>query len=59
VYGASDSQAAQPIRDPVGPGDLLATLYYLLGIDYRMHLTDLSNRPVALVEGSPVKGLLR
>jgi hypothetical protein len=58
VYGASDRIAAQPVRDPVSPGDLLATVYHLLGIDHRMHLTDLSDRPLALVEGTPVKGLL-
>jgi hypothetical protein len=58
VYGASDSSAAEPMRDPVSPGDLLATVYHLLGIDPRGHLTDLHDRPVALVEGAPVKGLL-
>jgi hypothetical protein len=58
VHGASDRQAAQPVRDPVGPGDLMATVYHLLGIDHRMHLTDLHDRPVALVDGAPVKGLL-
>jgi hypothetical protein len=58
VHGASDRIAAQPERDPVSPGDLLATVYHLLGIDHRMYLTDLSDRPVPLVEGTPVKGLL-
>jgi uncharacterized protein (DUF1501 family) len=58
VYGASDAQAAQPTRDPVSPGDLLATVYHLLGIDPRLHLSDLQDRPVALVEGSPVLRLL-
>jgi hypothetical protein len=58
VYGASDRIAAQPTRDPVGPGDLLATVYHLLGIDYRLHLTDLHDRPLPLVVGTPIKGLL-
>jgi uncharacterized protein (DUF1501 family) len=58
VHGASDKIASQPARDPVAPGDLLATVYHLLGIDHRQHLTDLSDRPLALVEGTPVKGLL-
>jgi hypothetical protein len=58
VHGASDRIAAQPARDPVSPGDLLATVYHLLGIDHRLHLRDLSDRPLPLVEGAPVKGLL-
>ena len=58
VHGASDRIAAQPVRDPVSPGDLLATVYWLLGVDHRLHLTDLHDRPLALVEGTPVKGLV-
>src|SRR5262249_46702438 len=42
VYGASDKIAAQPTRDPVGPGDLLTTVYHLLGIDHHQKLIDLS-----------------
>jgi hypothetical protein len=58
VYGASDRIAAQPTRDPVSPGDLLATVYHLLGIDHRAHLADLHERPVPLVEGKPMLRLL-
>jgi hypothetical protein len=58
VYGGSDRIAAQPARDPVSPGDLLATVYHLLGIDPRTHLADLSDRPLPLTDGTPVKGLL-
>jgi hypothetical protein len=37
----------------------MATVYHQLGIDHRQHLTDLSDRPIALVDGgTPVKGLL-
>ena len=58
VYGASDSIAAQVERDPVSPGNLLTTAYHLLGIDPHQMLTDLSERPLPLVEGGVVKGLL-
>jgi hypothetical protein len=58
VYGASDKIAAQPERDPVSPGDLMTTVYHLLGIDHDQKLTDLSDRPLPLVEGGVVKGLL-
>jgi hypothetical protein len=58
VYGASDRIAAQPTHNPVGPGDLMTTVYHLLGIDHQQKLTDLSERPLPLVEGEVVKGLL-
>ncbi len=58
VYGASDSMAATPTRDPVTPDDLLATVYHLLGIDHRSIIEDLGGRPHVLVDGEPVRGLL-
>jgi hypothetical protein len=42
----------------VSPDDLLATVYHLLGVDRRAVLHDLQGRPVPLVEGAPVMGLL-
>jgi hypothetical protein len=58
VYGASDAIAAEPTRDPVSPEDLFATAYHLLGVNPHAWLTDLQGRPVPLVEGRPVTGLL-
>ncbi len=58
VYGASDSFAATPTRDPVSPDDLLATIYYLLGIDHRRTMYDMEDRPHIIAEGEPVMGLL-
>jgi uncharacterized protein (DUF1501 family) len=58
VYGASDASAALPVRDPVSPEDLVATVYHLLGVDHRARMDDLQGRPVPLVEGTPVAGLL-
>jgi Protein of unknown function (DUF1501) len=58
VYGASDAIAAQPTRDPVSPDDLHATVYHLLGVNHRGWLRDLQGRPVPIVEGTPVSGLL-
>ena len=34
IYGASTATAAEPDSDEIGPGDLFATLYQQLGIDY-------------------------
>ena len=33
VHGQSDSKAAFPTRDPVTPGDLMATLFAAMGLD--------------------------
>lgn len=58
VYGASDNIAATPLRDPVSPEDLLATVYHLMGIDRHQILRDLDQRPINLCDGAPVTGLL-
>jgi uncharacterized protein (DUF1501 family) len=58
VFGASDNISATPTRDPMTPDDLLATVYYLLGIDHRSVMHDLSDRPYQIVDGKPVLGLL-
>ena len=58
VYGASDAIAAKPIADPVGPNDILATIYHQLGIDHREMIYDLGNRPHVIADGDPVYGLL-
>lgn len=58
VYGASDARASHPARNPVRPEDLSATLYYLLGIDPRMHLHKPEGQPVTLSTGEPIWDLL-
>jgi hypothetical protein len=51
VFGATDKHAAYPTRDPVSPGDVVATIYHLLGIDPHMTVPDLSGRPIAIAHG--------
>lgn len=58
VYGASDKIAAQPVANPVTPQDLIATLYHCLGVDPHTTIYDLLHRPLPLVDGNPVRGLL-
>ncbi len=59
VYGASDKIGARPSRNPVTPGDIIATLYTCLGIDPNLELTDRLGRPFALVPwGTPIRDLL-
>ena len=59
VYGASDKQARYPTDDPVTPGDIVATIYDLLGVDYRMTVDDLAGQPINIAHGGkPIRGLL-
>jgi hypothetical protein len=59
VYGASDKIGARPSRNPVTPGDVIATLYTCLGIDPNLELSDRLGRPFALAPwGTTVRELL-
>ncbi len=59
VYGATDRHAAYPTRDPVSPGDVVATIYRLLGVDPQMTVPDLAGRPMMIAHGgSPIEGVI-
>jgi hypothetical protein len=59
VYGASDKIGAFPARDPLVPGDVIATIYHLLGISHDRELHDQLDRPHRLVPaGNVVPSLL-
>jgi hypothetical protein len=59
VHGASDPTGAFPALDPLGPGDLIATMYHALGVAPDTLLTDAFGRPHRLVPvGEVVPGLL-
>jgi hypothetical protein len=59
VHGATDKHAAYPSRDPVSPGEVVATIYHLLGIDPEMTVPDLSGRPIAIAHGGqPIHGVI-
>ena len=49
VYGTSDRQGAQPLENPISPGDVVATMYRLLGLDPRAVIYDSLDRPHTLV----------
>src|SRR5262249_45389923 len=57
VYGASDQTASSPKEKPVHPNDLLATVYYTLGIDPDMTWLNHRNQARELVKGKPVLDL--
>jgi hypothetical protein len=59
IHGTTDRIAAYPLDHPVSPGDFVATIYHLLGIDPEMTVTDRSGRPIPISHGGrPVQGLL-
>ena len=59
VYGKSDNIGAYPEVDPVSPGDLVATLYPLLGIAPAMSVPDLFGRPAHIAHGGrPLQAIL-
>ena len=59
MYGSSDKQGAFPQNLPVTPGDVIATIYHVLGIDHRQEFHDRLDRPHLVVpEGNVIKNLL-
>jgi Protein of unknown function (DUF1501) len=59
VLGASDKLGAYVNDSPVSPGDLVATMYHLLGVDHRLSLPDLTGRPIPISHGGvPIQPIL-
>jgi hypothetical protein len=56
VFGASDKIGAFPADRPVTPGDLVATMYRLLGVDHRRELFDSLGRPHRIIPKGDVIG---
>jgi hypothetical protein len=51
VHGASDRHGLAPREHPVSPGDLVATIYQLVGVDPELTVPDLTGRPIAINHG--------
>ncbi len=59
IIGTSNATASEPETDPVGPSDLFATIYHLLGVDFDKRLLAPGDRPLAIVrDGLVCKSLL-
>jgi hypothetical protein len=60
VIGSSDEHGAYVTERPLDPEDVIATVYYHLGIDGReIAIPDRAGRPRYLVEkGEPIRELL-
>ena len=58
VYGTSDKHGAFPKTDMVRPGDLTATMFHLVGLNYQGTFSDPLGRELSLTEGEPLWQLL-
>ena len=50
VVGDSSAKAEVPATRPIGPQDLMATVFHVLGIDPKTQYTNQAGRPVFLIE---------
>jgi hypothetical protein len=57
VHGESDRTASSPRRDPVHPGELLASIYHAFGISPDTMVRNHLNQPRELVQAHPVTSL--
>jgi hypothetical protein len=59
IHGASDKTGAFPADRPTTPGDLIATMYRLLGVDHRQELYDSLSRPHRVIpKGDVIEELI-
>lgn len=59
AHGTSDALAAEPESDATSPGDLAATMFHLMGIDYNKKLMTTDLRPVQIAyDGAPITPIL-
>jgi hypothetical protein len=59
VVGATTAKAEYPTERPLGPRDLLATIYRHLGINPSESLLDHSGRPIPILsDGDPIRELI-
>jgi hypothetical protein len=59
LHGVTDKIAAYPAHHPVSAGDLVATVYHLLGVDSGATVPDHTGRPSHIAHGGePVRAIL-
>src|SRR5262245_15659476 len=59
MIGTTDARAEYPATRACGPQDVLATMYHVLGIDYRQEFHDAAQRPIPILnEGRPIAELI-
>jgi uncharacterized protein (DUF1501 family) len=51
VVGESSANAEVPKTAPIGPSDLMATMFQVLGMPQDLHFSDMSGRPIPMLAG--------
>lgn len=60
VHGVTDKIAAYPTDHPVSAGDLVSTVYHLVGVDPEGMVPDHTNRPTHISHGGkPIRGIIK
>jgi hypothetical protein len=58
MIGSTTRDGGEPASRPLSPGDLLASIYRVVGVDPGLVIPDRQQRPVpVLAEGSPIREL--
>ncbi|MFP6763511.1 MAG: DUF1501 domain-containing protein [Planctomycetaceae bacterium] len=58
VIGATDRNGATPVSQPVGPDDVAASIYHLLGLDPHLTYFPRLTRPTPIASGTLIDGLV-
>ena len=59
VVGESAEKVDVPKTAPIGPQDLMATIFHVLGLDGRAQFVNQAGRPVYMIEkGRPIEELV-
>jgi hypothetical protein len=59
IVGESSAKAETPKSRPIGPQDLLATLFHVLGIPQDLAYRDTAGRPTPMISGgAPIAELI-
>lgn len=58
IFGESNETGSKPVKDPVIPEDLAATIFHLMGIDPTAEIVDTQGRPLMISSGSPIRKVL-
>ena len=58
VYGQSDKTASSPVKNPVHPQQLLATIYHSVGMNPRRTIYNHLNQPREMVKADALTGIL-
>jgi hypothetical protein len=59
IVGSTDARAENPRTRPCSVGDVLSTMYHVLGIDHKHEFYDAAKRPLPILnEGKPIAELV-